>query len=212
MRDDPVGRWIQSRREAICGLYEIRIGQTYVPRMDTLWTGLAHPLVLAILEHRAPGGGWIGDPFGDPETKLSFPTISWKDGFLHSSALAMPLGHGDHGGQHGNGPDSGNWDEVAYIMDSSSEIETVVYVPGILPDTIISSLPGMALHQVIELPPIQDGEIARSCRDLRIESVTCGFESTAMKLKPTLWLACAPVPDDLPFEIDRDFLSIDVVI
>lgn len=212
MRDDPVGRRAEARRLAICSLYHIGLSQTYAPRTDTLWSGIAHPLVLAILAHRVPDGDWLDDPFADPEIKHSFPTISWTDACLHTNSLTVPRADTEQGPQAGEGPDGGHWDDAAYFIDSSSEGATLIQLLGVLPATLIGAMAGMPLHKVVELPPIADPELLSACRALTIASVATGLESTVISLAPALWLPCAPVPDDLPEGIDLSFLDIHVTI
>lgn len=174
-------------------------------KTDVLWTCLCHPLALAVLEHRAPGGWWAVDPFARVDD-MRIPVILWRQGTACVNGLAMPKACCDAAPQHGHGVDGGDTDMAAYWVDTVQDMPTIVEVPAVFPDTL--RLIGLPLHRVIELPPMR-ADLLDACLALRISAAHPDRTTTSLHLEPTPWVAAAPMPAwvaDVP-GVDLRFLS-----
>jgi len=160
--------------------------------VDVLWTGICHPLALAVLEHRAPGGWWSSDPFSDRSDASAGSTVTWSAAVACMNGLAMPKASCEQGPQAGKGIDAGDVSQIAYWVDTVHDMPTIVEVPFALPETL-GDLEGMPLHQLIELPPAR-ADLAEACRALRIGTVHRDERYTALHLEPAPWVPTAPVP------------------
>lgn len=175
---------------------------------DVLWTGLCHPLALAVLEHRAPGGWWSADPFARADD-MRISIVPWHQGAACVNGIAMPKAGCDHAPQQGHGVDAGNADMVAYWVDTIQDMPAIVEVPAVFPDTL--QLVGLPLHRVVELPPMR-ADLLKACLALRISAVQPDRTTTSLHLEHAPWVAAAPTPSwvaDVP-GVDLRFLSITV--
>lgn len=204
--------WQEARRHAMAHLHPITMSLSTSPRHHTVWTGVGHPLVLAVLEYRTPDLAWFGDPFAEPEISGSIPTVFWRGGMLHASMLGMPRAHVDKAPQAGQGPDGGCWEDVGYFIDTSEDDPVSVVIAGRMPRAVSSALEGGPLCRAIELPPFADPGLREICRGLTISRVMRGRNETRIDLAPTRWLPCAPRPDPLPEGVDLSFLDMPVIL